>query len=240
MIQIGIKKLERYPWIALKIFFVILAINIIAVIIGCVTGHHSMRGFLDLVKMDQENNLGVYFSSFNLLVAALLLFIIYRLHIKIKVNDSRYWLILSIIFLALSIDETVAFHELFATPLRELIDVGRIFYFAWVIPALIIVGLFAMYFLKFFLSLPSRYKILFGLSALMFAGGAICMEIIEGFLITSDKEEIVALYYTLTTIEESAEMLGVILFIYSLIDYLKLETKPGEIITIGQENKETA
>lgn len=232
MIQIAIKKLEKYPKILLKIFLVILALNIIAITIGVITGHPSMKGVLDVFKMDGEKNLGTYFSAINLLTASLLLFIIYKLHKNRGIGDSHYWLVLSIVILALSIDEVACAHELLVEPVRDYFEIEHLFYFAWVIPGIIICAVLAIYFSKFYLNLPARYKKLFGISAFLLIGGAIGMEIIDGYLYSFVQERTLG-YSALATIEESMEMLGVILFIYSLIQYLKSDIKPGQTISFS-------
>ncbi len=80
----------------------------------------------------------------------------------------------------------------------------------------------AAFFLKFYLRLPLRYKLLFGISAALLIGGAIGMEVIDGRFYNDDvTTKGGVLYFILTTLEESMEMLGVILFIKSLIAYMK-------------------
>lgn len=236
MIQIIIEKLDKYAKLLLKIFIVILVLNIIVITIGALTGHNSMKGLLDVFEISGEDNLGAYFSSINLLTASLLLFIIYKYHKNNGISDSRYWLVLSIIFLALSIDETVCLHELLVAPIRDYFHIEHLFYFAWVIPGMIICVILAAYFLKFYLSLPARYKRLFGISAFLLIGGAIGIEIIDGYIYSLAQERNLA-YILLTTLEEAMEMLGIIIFIYSLIDYLKSDIKPGQLVNLTEKRE---
>jgi hypothetical protein len=119
------------------------------------------------------------------------------------------------------LDEFVSIHERLAEPMRELFGItSGLFYFAWVIPGIFICIILFAFFSKFYWSLPSRYKMLFGISAFLFVSGAIVMEIINGFFVPLDGSPSL-IYSLLATIEESLEMTGIIMFVHSLIDYIK-------------------
>jgi len=199
----------------------LLFLNILVSLIGYVTGHFSMYGILDLFEFNKERNFPTYFSSVNLLFASLLLFAIYRFSKRNALGDSRYWLSLSIIFLCLSIDEFASVHERLNDALQASFSPGGFFYYAWVIPGIIICLILAIYFIKFFLRLPRRYQTLFFLSALLFVGGAVGMEMVDGYLNSSGTRPDWLLFISFT-IKESMEMTGVILFLYSLTDYIKM------------------
>jgi hypothetical protein len=79
-----------------------------------------------------------------------------------------------------------------------------------------------LFFLRFYLGLPRRFKLLFGVSALVYVFGVIGMEMIDGLFFPVESN-FTLIYDFLTTIEESLEMLGIILFIYSLLKYMTLD-----------------
>ena len=128
---------------------------------------------------------------------------------------------LSVVFLYLSVDDFVEIHEILIRPMRALLDTGRLFYYAWVVPGMILILILGVYFLRFFMALPARYKKLFGLSALVLIFGAVGMEIVEGFVAPTGEEWPSLLCAIVVMIQESLEMAGVLLFIYSLADYIR-------------------
>ena len=204
------------------ILLLLLAINIAAIIIAQTTGHYSVYGLLPKFRFDDEQNIPTYFSAVILLISSALLYAIFHMHKLNELSNRNYWRILSILFLLLSIDEIVCFHELLISPSKKLFGITEgLFYFAWVIPGMLFCLILAVYFLRFFLNLPTRYKVLFGTSALVLISGAIGMEIVDGFFAPTTWSERTLIYDVLSTLEELLEMTGVILFIYSLIDYIK-------------------
>lgn len=231
MIQLSINKLRKLPKILLIIFAIILVLNIAAITFSTITGHNYAKGFLPMLRMDFEGNLGTYFSALILIISSVLLFLIFKSHQNRGLNDHRHWLVLSIVFLCLSVDESIAFHECFIEPIRDLLNINHLFYFAWVIPGMVLCALLAVYFYRFYMNLPSRYRRLFGISAFLFVGGAIGMEIIDGYVFSFNQEYNLT-YNLLTTLEESMEMVGIIIFVYALINILDTDMQAGETITL--------
>jgi hypothetical protein len=214
----GMQTLIKWLW---GIFLLLFLMNFITNMIGFITGHFSVYGILDLFEFHKERNFPTYFSSITLLFAALLLYSIYSFHKHNAQSDSKYWLALSIIFLLLSIDDFVSVHERLNDFLTASFTLGGIFHWIWVIPAMIICLILAGFFLKFYLRLPHRYKWLFGLSALLLVGGAVGVEMFDGY-VNSTGTSPPWLLFTSFTVKESMEMVGVLLFLYSLTDYIKV------------------
>ena len=75
-------------------------------------------------------------------------------------------------------------------------------------------------YLKLFLNLPKRTKYLFVLSCSIFLIGQLAFEMLEGkhAEIYTRNNLTYAVYYT---IEEFLEMMGLTIFIYALLDYIK-------------------
>jgi hypothetical protein len=100
--------------------------------------------------------------------------------------------------------------------------------YAWVIPYFVIVAGLVLFLYNFLLRLPSKTRNLFILSGLIFVSGAIGLELLEGYydsLLGTN-------YYTvvLYTIEEAMEMVGVIIFIYALLNYLSENQEKVKIV----------
>lgn len=92
---------------------VVIALGAIGYTIGKLTGHFNAFGVLRLLDVGSEQSIPTYFSVMNLLLASILLFIIYYYEKNNTQNRPRYWGFLSILFLFLSVDESISIHEIF-------------------------------------------------------------------------------------------------------------------------------
>lgn len=209
------------------ILIVLVILNCAGIAFGYFTGHHSVYGIIGLVYFDSQGGLPFYFSSICLLLTSSLLIIIYREHKQNNLFDKNYWLVLSIGFLIMSIDEYVGIHRILSKVIREFFPVGQLFYFAWVIPGIILCLILCLYFLNFYLRLPRRFKVSFGISAVLFVGGAIGIEILDGFFVPAENDANL-IYSILVTLEQTMEWGAVLMFLYSLTEYMKsyLKTIP--------------
>jgi hypothetical protein len=171
---------------------------------------------------DYEESVPTYFSSIILLLSAILLAIISTVKSKLSDPFSKHWMFISILFTILSIDEIAGFHEIIIDPLNNYLHFSGYWRFSWVIPALIFVFVFSVSYLKFLKSLSSEYRNGFILSGFIYVLGAVGIEMISAKLFINDKASANDLMYNLViTLEESLEMLGVMIFITVLLSYIK-------------------
>ncbi len=179
------------------------------------------RKAMKLLYVDLELNVPSFFSAALMLTAAMLIAVIFLLEKRQGTRRPIMWGLLGVGFVAMAFDETVSVHERAIEPMRSLLgqDQFGILYFAWVIPGILVVGALGLVFLRFFISLPPRTRFLTGLAAVLFLTGALGLELVEGYHVEQYGKE-TALYFLLTTVEEAAEMSGVIVFIRALVDYL--------------------
>jgi len=172
-------------------------------------------------NIDAEGNIPAIYSSLALLCSSLLLGAI--AHAK-KLDSDRYkhhWKILSFIFLYLSIDEAGELHEKFISPTRSLLNATGVFYFAWILPFGFLVAIFLLSYSKFLFHLPASTKKMFVAACALYIGGAIGMEMPGGYLASTMGMKSVP-YLIVITIEESLEMLGIVVFLHALISYIKI------------------
>ncbi len=163
-----------------------------------------------IFNLSKERNIPTLFSSVILLGSSMLLGYIAYLTRLTKGPYSLLWVVLSLGFLYLSIDETAYIHENFSK------DVA-----GWVFVAAPFVILFLLFYIRFFLHLPRSTKLYFLFAGFFFIGGAFILEFTGSWIIsTADENIIPTTYIIFTTVEESFEMFGIILFIYSLLLYL--------------------
>jgi len=209
-----------------KIVIILLSIVTILVLASVIT--QSIRFLLmdpELHKfsrfnLDEEGNLPTYFSTMILFLSAILLGIISLFKKKEHDPFRTHWTILSLIFLVMSIDEAAAVHEMTIRPLQILFSAGGFFHYAWIIPGAVFFSVIAIMFFKFWLHLEYWVRILFFLAAACYISGAIGLEGLGGFYV--DTNEIDFTYILITTVEETLELIGIVLFISALLRYLVL------------------
>lgn len=208
----------------IKILYYIFTIELIfdlLVVFLTEAGYTNFYGFKKFF-FDDEETIPTYFSAINLLIAGILLALI--ANFKARANDPfiLHWKILSGLFILLSIDEIAGIHEMTIDPLVLAYDLSGYLRFPWVILGLMFMAGFSLYYYKFLKSLPKKYIKGFFCSCLIFLTGAIGIEIISAKIFISREESAKDLIYNLvTSIEESFEMIGIIMFINVLLSYLK-------------------
>lgn len=179
--------------------------------------------FLDLVRIvnvNRESNIPAWYASALLLGAAGLLGLIATVKRARHEPFARHWLGLTLIFLYLSIDEAAAIHETLTEPLQAAFNTSGYLTFAWVIAAVPLVIVFGLVYLRFLLALPRRTRVGFIAAGVLYVGGALVIESISANeWMGSDGRSL--LYSAIGTVEELCEMLGVVVLIYTLLDYMR-------------------
>lgn len=206
------------------------------------SGYYDIRGplhefFIDLLiqafYMDSEANVPTYFNTIVLFIPAALFGIISAWKFNIKDKFKIQWLGLALIFLFLSLDEAAVLHERLIKPMRSITNFerfGGIFYFAWVIPGIAAVIIFLLAYLRFFLHLDNKFKLLFFISLTIYLSGVIGGELLSGhFAETIGLKNFTYAMYT--SLEESLELFGASMITYSLLVYIKHYLPEGITIT---------
>lgn len=204
-------------------FFCLFSLNFAVHVVWALYGHDSLMGFTRFFNFYEEANLPTWYASLLLTVSGILL-----LSIANSVDqgrDKKYWFTLAFLFFFLSIDETAKVHELIGgilsnTSVQSLLPNEKSS--AWVFYGGLMCALVVVVFLGFWLRLRSRVRILFFCSAVLYVGGALGLEVIEIYYLPQHGSDVG--FYILVTIEESLEMLGILLFIYALIVESKSES----------------
>ncbi len=169
--------------------------------------------------LDRETSVPTIFN-FALLVASCgLLFFVTRLAFLFENAQKYQWLILGVLFLWLSFDEAAQVHEKITPLMRRLIDTSGVFHFAWVIPAMAFVAIFAIIYLSFLKALPSRIARLMILGGVLYVSGAVGMEMFGGWATASGLRP-TWIYVWAVTIEEALEMIGVTVFCTAILTLL--------------------
>ncbi len=181
-------------------------------------------GLTNKFDLDAEATVPAFFSALLLLGAAVLLRSITA--DQERRRDRWAWGGLAVLFLLLSVDEAVDFHNAVSAPLKGRIgDTDGWARSAWVIPAVGFVLVFAASYFRFFLRLPRRFQVLFALSGILYVGGALGGEMVGGWHIAANGSRNFA-YVLISTAEEALEMAGIVLFTYALLLYKELHGRP--------------
>ena len=190
-------------------------------------GEENAWAFLSVFDLGNENNVAAWFSSALLLTAAALLALIWAT--RRPGEPRRAWLALALLFVLLSADETAAMHERLIEPLQRGLDTGgTAFHYAWVIPGIAFVVVVAALCLPFLRRLPPVTRNGFLLGGALFVAGAIGLEMAMGVLL----EEVGQGFLTGVTAlgEETLELLGVTVFIATLLHHLERHSPRIELV----------
>jgi hypothetical protein len=195
-------------------------------------GHPHVHGLVDLFSLDVEGGAGAYFSSLQLFLAGVLLILIAFIQQDEGGRTARYWTVLAVSFFLLSTDEAVSLHELTARPIQDLLGTEKklgFLYFGWVIPATAAVIVFGLYFIPFLRQLPTATRRGFVLGAVIFVGGAVGVESLTGRIFEGSGFDSLP-YHVFVLVEEGMEMVGILVFIRTLLRHL---TTLGAAVTIN-------
>lgn len=213
--KIGLILLILALYLALQsIFTEYLVTEVIAV-----NTDHIFVDILDLFSVNLESSIPTWYATLLLFIASALLFMITTAKYRAGDTARRYWLGLALVFLYLSMDEGAVIHEILADPLQKTFNTSGYLYFAWQIVALPLVIIFALLYLRFLFRLPAHVRNAFIVAGVVFVGGGMGVEAISANEWQPDSAPTMT-YLAIATVEESFEMFGVIIFIYSLLVYI--------------------
>jgi len=185
----------------------------------------EVYGLVQFFDLDGERNLPAIFSFGLFVIAAGILGLIAHDAAASTKKFSGRWAGLSVIFLWLSLDEILVMHEEWIAPLRSYFHTDGLLYYCWQLPYLIF--LFVLLFIYFpFLKVLAPVRRWIITAAVFYFIGVLGCESVSGLChsLYGARGDLV-IYMILTTVEESCEMAGVILFIYALLEYARLEIK---------------
>lgn len=175
-----------------------------------------------LLSLDLELNIPTWYNSFLLSLCSAFSAAMACM-LRSRIRDRGRWLLMSVFFLGLSIDESASIHEMAIWPMQELFNTSGYLKYGWVVPGAILVVAVALYYLRFIFALPdtARFRLMAG--AATFATGALVVEAITAKI---DGQWGTGLAYELAVVvEETLEMLGLVIIISGLLAYLRSEIR---------------
>lgn len=160
-----------------------------------------------LLSLSYEQNLPTWYSSLLLAAAALLCAAISAA----AARDRGHWRALTGLFTLMSFDEVAELHE----RLGGLVGTGGVLYFDWVIPATVALLLFAAFFVRFWIRLPSPLRSRMAWAGVLYVGGALLMELPLGYWTERAGTDNLG-YALIDWVEESLEIAGASVLVLAL------------------------
>lgn len=189
--------------------------------------YNSMSDPSRTFSVDQEANIPTWFTGAIALYLAMNSAMIASA-VKSQGKSSWAWRGISLMGIYIAMDEVAGFHELAIDPIRDNWDISPWLYQAWVIPAMALVILISIIYSRFIWRIPIYTKVYLILGALTYVTGAIGVEAIGGFVLST--QGLSDWYVELSHIEEFMEIMGLIIIIYSIVEYSRRELKSMTII----------
>ena len=186
-------------------------------------GHDYLFGLVPLFDLDQERNIPTLYSSIAILLCSALLTVIAVARKRKGQQDHPYWIGLAAVFLFLSIDESLSFHERLSIPIKTALNTSGFLVSAWVIPYTFFVIILLLSYLRFLLNLPRKIRYLMSIAGIIYIAGAIGFEMIGGFYWELNNYQKDFTFGLIACCEESLEMIGILIFAYSLMSHIDSE-----------------
>lgn len=215
---------DRLTRVLVSAMVLVLAAHTV-VAIGRLFFEVELNSLNQLFDVDQEANLPTFFNTALLLIVVVLSALAFRA----TGRKDRPWRLLVFVFLFLALDESTQLHEKLVNTTRRALepvtgDVGFL-YFAWVVPySLLLIG-FAVVMFSFLARLPLRTRTGLVLSGAVYALGAVVCEMIGADIAQPFASVQQALhapaYVAISTLEETLEMVGLIMAIHALMRWLE-------------------
>lgn len=198
-------------------------------------GHERLLGFVSMFQLHGELNIPSYFSGLLLACAAMLLMVISRYMFRSGDKERWHWAVLAGIFWFLSLDEMISIHEQYGNLFFSGEERRAMVVSAWVIPGLALVAGFGFVFLRFWWRRPKAIRRGMACSAILLVVGAIGFETACGLYVSYVGENFG--HAILVAMEEGCEMLGVSLFIATLIHVIQFRVGEIDLKFVGPLRK---
>ena len=156
-------------------------LHFISVAIELYAPNNGLVSYTKLFDLDREYNVPTFYSSLLLLTMGLTAG---YLGLKVKhFYHKAFWIGFSLFFTYWAVDEALVLHERLAGPIREMLQIGydSVFYHAWVLVAIGLIGLLGVVVLLFFhFRMPALTKDQGNLllTLLIFMSGIVLLEIL--------------------------------------------------------------
>ncbi len=163
-----------------------------------------------IFDVDEEDSLPTWYSASALLLTSFVLWVNARARREAGDKLRWHWYGLAVGFLFLSVDEIAGLHE----TLNSLIEMS------WAIPGGIVAAVVGLLYIRFLMRIGRRTAIQFVIGGALFVGGAVGVELATEPYADNDELDTLV-YYLWTALEEAMEMVGVLVFLRALLQWMK-------------------
>lgn len=187
-------------------------------------GADDAASLMRWIDVEGEKNPPALFAGLQLLLAAAVAWITARCD-SVQ-SRKRGWFVLSLGMAWMAFDEVFFMHERLIEPTKAIIgteNLGPLTY-AWVVPAIIIVAAFAVYFAGFLRRLPAPVRNRLLLAGGVFVGGAIGLEMVGGWYWSTQGNDFTQ--SLIVIVEEALEFSGICLFIVATLRFVENHVGP--------------
>jgi hypothetical protein len=200
-------------------------------------GRPYAHGLVPLFDLEQESNIPTWYQSALLLLSAGLLAVIATFKKREGDRFTLHWKVLAFAFAFLSADEASGIHELTIAPVESTLQPTGLLYFAWVIPYGILVLVVLAASVRLMAALPAKTRKSFFLAGVLYVGAALVIEMFEAYVNYHYGRGYGGgfLYMTLVITEETMEMMGIVVFVGSLLSYLHAYAKDLVVHISGEK-----
>lgn len=187
---------------------------------------------LYLLTMTGEMTIPAWFSTCLLWTAAMGLAAIAWRHWSLRLAGAVGWTFLAAVFMYLSIDENVALHEVhFKTIGRSIFTQAQEHTRTWLTAGLSLAALVAAMSVPLLRRIPVPTACTMVLAGAVFLTGAAGFEWIGGVL--ENQGAALRWYNLMVCLEESFEMLGVVIFLHAVTSYLAALLTATGVLAVG-------
>jgi hypothetical protein len=180
---------------------------------------YFLDAFIFEFFINNEGNVATFWNTLLLLMTSAVAFVLASAKFS-QGNKYRFeWLLLGLVFLYLSMDESSVIHEKFSALLKDLPDINGWAHYKWLYAGGAAVLVLTFLFIRFYLHLDLRNKILFPVSMALYLFGAFGGELLSGYYAQANGTKNIP-YMLMTHGEELGEQIGIILMIFTLLTYL--------------------
>lgn len=198
-------------------------------------GFDYQLGLFGLFNLESDTSIPTWYATITLLVCSTLIGSIGIMKAERKDRFALHWIVLAVLFLLLSVDEVARIHETIGMTVRLKLTgpLSGGLRHAWVLPGMLFITVVGLLYLRFLSHLPRYIRFLFLLAGLIFVGGALGVEMINAY--QRDQPGTTGFgYHAGSVVEETMEMLGIVVFLYALTRYLLEEMQVGAL-TLGPD-----
>jgi hypothetical protein len=189
-------------------------------------GRDHLLGVVPLFDLNREGNIPTWYSAGVLLITGVALGLVAVGKRQQQAQFARHWAVLGAMFLYLSFDELMRVHEFWGAwldsslgQLRSPAFLGGAFAHLWIVPAVVLVLVVGLTYIRFLQHLPPSTRTLFMGSGLAFIVGAVGFEMLDGIYAAAAGRRNLT-FEMLVAAEESLEMTSIAVFLYAVLTYL--------------------